>query len=104
MPTKRKIPKGKETDAIKSIVEDVDKYQALKAVFDQEGGKILVDALIADAVLSINRLDNYADMTRDELVSLIARLSTSLDLARTLTRADKNFSLADEALEEALRE
>lgn len=102
--SRKRIPKNKQTDAITAIVEDADKYQSLKAIFDQDGGKLLVDALIQDVVGSIGKLENYPSMTRDELVAVIARLSTSLNMARTLTRAEKNSSLADEALEDALRE
>lgn len=89
---------------LKEIAEDADKFHALKTVFDQEGGKVLVEALITNVINGVDRLSSYADMSRDELVSLAAQITISLNTARALTRAEENMSLADEQLQEALGE
>lgn len=83
--------------------KDADNYHALKSVFDQEGGQLLVKALIDDVVMGLNQLDNYSTMSRDELVSVIARISHARGLANALTNASSNLAAADELLEEALQ-
>lgn len=92
-------------DALEGLADDADKLHDLKAIFDMEGGKMLVDALITDVVGSVDRLaSGYADLTRDEFASLAAHISVNLALARTLTRSTENLKYADEALKDALSE
>lgn len=101
-----KLPEHLSEDvrlSLEDTLNDADKYHALKTIFDQDGGQILVDSLIDDVVSSIERLENYAELSRDQMVSLVARMTTSLNLARALTRAEENHRLADEALKDALR-
>lgn len=93
-----------EYDAVKDIANDADNYHALKTVLDMQGGKALVDALIATAVSNVNRFTaNYAELTRDDMVAIAATIEVNLEMARTLTRASENLENADEALAEALR-
>ena len=86
------------------IEKDVDDFAALAAVAKTDGGKILVQTLMADVVGAVERLTNYKGKTLDELISICADLNANLSLVRTLTRAEKNKKLAQEALEEALQE
>ena len=88
---------------IREAAEDADKYHALKTVFDQEGGQVLVDTLIAEVTHCVDLLDNYADMNRDQIVSIVAAMVAAKNLARSLTRAEENLTYADELLDEALR-
>ena len=92
-------------EALEGLAEDADKLHDLKTVFDMEGGKVLVDALISDVVNAVSKLSsNYSELTRDQLVSVAAHISVNLALARTLTRSTENLKYADEALKEALSE
>jgi hypothetical protein len=86
------------------IEKDVDDFSALAAVAKSDGGKILVQTLMTDVVGAVERLTNYKGKTLDELISICADLNANLSLVRTLTRAEKNKKLAQEALQEALQE
>lgn len=86
------------------IEKDVDDFAALAAVAKSDGGKILVQTLMTDVVGAVERLTNYKGKTLDELISICADLNANLSLVRTLTRAEKNKKLAQEALQEALQE
>ena len=85
------------------MVEDANNYHSLKVLCETEGGQVLVDTLIKDVVASISKLENYDSMTRDQIIAVIARMVTSLNTARALTRAAENLEYVDEALDEALR-
>lgn len=92
-------------DALEGLADDADKLHDIKAIFDMEGGKILVDALIADVVSSVDRLaSGYSELTHDQFAALAAHISVNLSLARTLTRSTENLKYADEALKDALSE
>lgn len=90
--------------ALDEMVDDADRYHALKVLSDTEGGQILVDTHIKVVVSAINRLERYHTMERDELVSICAEMAAALNTARSLSRAAENLSYVDDALEEALRE
>lgn len=90
-------------DAIAEIANDADKMHDLKAVFDMEGGKILVDALLRDVVGNVNKLSAmYGELSHSQLISLAAAISVNIELVRTLTRSTENLKNADEALKDAL--
>ena len=96
-------PFFEQTEAF-SIAIDADKYYALKVLHEQEGGQVLVQELIDLAVNGIDSLAGYKEMSRDELVTVACTITTLLSVARSLTRAEENLSLADEALKETLHE
>lgn len=63
---------------------------------------MLVATLLKDIVSSIDRLSTYKDMSRDDLVTVAAQITTTLAIVRALTRSETNLKYADEELEEAL--
>lgn len=85
------------------MVDDADNYHALKVLADTEGGQILINTHIKDVVHCVNRLERYHEMERDEIVSILAQMTSGLNTARALSRAAKNLSYVDEQLDEALR-
>lgn len=91
-----------ELTELREIAEDADKFHSLKVVFEQEGGQLIVGALTKDIMGNIDRLSQYQSMSRDDLVSVAASITTQLGILRALTGAEENLRLADEALEEEL--
>jgi hypothetical protein len=85
------------------MVADADRYHGLKVLSESEGGKVLTDTLIKDVMFCIGRLENYDKMERDEMVSIIARMTTTLNTARAIARAADNLEYVDMSLDEALR-
>ena len=73
----------------------------LKALYDTDGGKLLVDTLMAQVVNMINQLSSgYKHMTLEEFISTSADLSTKLNMVRSLTKAKKNQEVLEELLKE----
>lgn len=84
--------------------EQKDKYHALKAVFDQDGGKALVASLLLDVTNCVERIANgYKSMTHEEFITVSAELSAKLSLARELTRAEQNEKYIDDQILDALQ-
>lgn len=88
---------------LKEIAEDAEKYHALKVMMQSDGGQVLIESLVQDIVMGLNQLESYSSLSRDEMVSIIARISSSRHLIQALQNADENLKDADEALEDALR-
>jgi hypothetical protein len=84
--------------------EQKDKYHALKALFDQDGGKALVASLLTDVQNCVEKIaSGYKVMTHEEFISVSAELSAKLTLARELTRAEKNEKYVDTLILESLQ-
>lgn len=91
-----------DTPEIKEIRDDLDKYKAIAALGNQDGGKLLLEMLrstIANCVESITSLADGEDM---KLRCAALKLKVNLDLYRALKRADENVTLAEEALTKLL--
>lgn len=92
-------------ESVKGIAVDVDNYAALEAITNQQGGKILIATVTADALASIEGIcGGYKKLSHPEIMALAASLKANVDMLRTLTRSGKNKDMAMAALEEALRE
>jgi hypothetical protein len=92
-----------EDPAIKSIADDLDKVKAISALNNMEGGKILVASLLADVVSNIDTMcAKHKDLTMQEFVSLSVDTKTKINMARLLTRAEKNKEYLSDLLDEAL--
>lgn len=103
----KKATKGNpyfELTEVYAIAEDADKFHALKTLLDQEGGQILLNHHIEAVKRGVEGLSSYQHLDRDQLVSIAALITTNLDMARALSRAAGNLEMADEALDDALRE
>lgn len=78
-------------------------YQSLNSLYNTDGGKVLVDSLIKDVLNSVEHLANqYKNMDVHEFQAICAEYSAKMALARTLTRAEHNLKVVDEAIEEGL--
>lgn len=98
-------PSLSNEDFLKEAAEDADRYHALKRVLDSEGGELLCESLIADAMRCFDAMAaNHRTLNHAEFISLSAQAQSALTLARALTRAAENLKAADEALSDALRE
>jgi len=89
----------------KEIRKDLGEMNALNAVKNSEGGKIIIKRSLADILSTLDSLaSGYPILSHIQLVSLCARLKERLDIYRALNNSDANIQLAEEALEEALKE
>jgi hypothetical protein len=68
------------------------KYHAYKAIFDQEGGKLLVASLRSDVENCAQRIASlWSTLTLDEFKALGAEMSAKQKLISDLTNAEKNM-------------
>lgn len=74
----------------KAVQEDIDKYHAINAIANQEGGKVLIKSLEADVVAGVETIISLYKGNEMELRSTIAKLSANLNLLRVFKRAAKN--------------
>lgn len=89
----------------KEVEKDIGTYQALEALKNSEGGRILIASLQKDILSCIDILSSkYKELTHTEMIALSARLGERLTLFRTISRSSKNKKLAKETLDELLKE
>jgi hypothetical protein len=89
----------------KEILTERDEKQALKALADQEGGQIVIAAVLSDITRFVTQLTSeYRTGSHFDLVRICADLNASLSLYRSLTRAEKHVKEIDEIIKEALHE
>jgi len=73
------------------------KYHALKAIFDQEGGKLLVASLRSDVANCANKIaGHWNTLTHDEFRMLGLEMATKGRLARDLENAKANMEEEEE--------
>jgi len=78
----------------------LDKYHDLKALADTPGGRLLVEAFIADVVSKVDVLvSQYSTLSHIEMIALCASIKEKLDVARALTRAEDNLKELSDALQ-----
>lgn len=101
MPKPKKAEK--ENATVKAIKKDRNTYAAIEELASSAGGKILVDNLVKDVVISMDSLAlGYKKLSHAELLGLCASLENRLAILRLITRAKTNKDLADLALREEL--
>lgn len=94
-----------ENGKLAGIADDVQKYAAISSVANQEGGRILIGALIEDVITGVESAAyGYSTKTHAELMAVCAGLKANLDLMRILVRSHRNKDDARAALAEALKE
>lgn len=85
------------------MLEDSERLHALKVVLDQEGGKMLVDSLLADIIGAVNRLAYESrTSTHVELLADCATLRANMDIVQVLHQAKSNEKEIDEILREKI--
>ena len=104
MKTKNNMKTPKE-EKIEVIQDELKRLSKLEAVALSEGGKLLFNSLMKDAVSVIDTLGyKYNSLSQVEFIALCAELKTKLDLARVMNKSIKNKEQADKDLEAALLE
>lgn len=79
------------------IKQDLEKYSALSALKNSEGGKILIEALENDCRSVIDELRiKCRELSHIEMISLCLKLNEKLNILRTLNNAEKNRDLVKE--------
>lgn len=107
-PTKRITKKAiqeSNNPALLEAMEDADRLHALKVVLDQEGGRMLVDAMMTDAIATINKLiGGYrdSDVTETQLRAWCAQLDINLSTVRTLKSAQSGEKDINDWIQEEL--
>jgi len=87
------------------IADELDRVSAISAIYDMDGGKILVKSLMTDVSSSIDKLcSSYQTLTMQEFIGLSANIKTKLDLAKTLKKSVDATKQAREDLEKYLLE
>lgn len=92
-----------ETSEVQDMIEDSNRLHSLKVVLDQEGGRMLVEALMEDVMGALNHVTSgYKTLNHAELMAQCATLKANLDLVSTLKRASLNEKELDEWIKEQL--
>lgn len=102
---KENNPDAMEDGFLVDLAESADSVHAIKAIADQEGGKVLVRLLLKDVVNAVNTLrTGYATLTHTELIAHCATLNERINLAKLLINAEESEKALDKAIAEALAE
>lgn len=106
--TRRKINKEEILDdkvlaEVKSIEQDIAQYSALEALSNSEGGILLIKTLKSDLRGIIDTMKTtYKTISHTELIALVSKLEARVDILRSITRAKKNYDLANDYLDDIL--
>lgn len=85
------------------LLTEREQKQALNALAEQDGGKLIIDSLRSDIARFVNQLSGeYKTATHFDLVRICADLNATLSLYRALTRAGANMKEIDEMIKDAL--
>ncbi len=83
----------------KQLKKEKEEKHSLKALYDTDGGKLLVDTYIKDIRNVLNHISvQYKTMSLIEFVSKGAELNSKLNVVLALTKAKKNEELLDNML------
>lgn len=89
---------------LQEALADADKYQALLALENLEGGKILLNALKSDAVGDFNALIvGYKTLTHLDLLALLASLDSKIQILRLISHARTNLEGAEAFIDELVK-
>lgn len=90
---------------VNDMLNDLDKVADLAVTAQSKGGKVLLKSLVSDIVSGMDTLmATYPTMTMQEFVAIAADMKSKVDLARVLSRADKNKRALEGLIEETLQE
>ena len=90
---------------VNDMLEDLDKLADLDVTARSKGGKVLLQSLVSDIVSSMDTLCvKYPTLTMQEFVALCADMNSKVDLARVLSRAEKNKKALEGMIEETLKQ
>lgn len=72
------------------------KYECFKALYDQEGGKLLVAQLKGDVNYCVDKIaGQYKTLTHEEFISTGAEISAKLQIIMDLTKAKDRLEAMD---------
>lgn len=99
------MTKQKLNPHAKLVKEKVEQLHDISSLASTAGGQTLVTLLIKDTVNAMQRLRaSYKTASHTELVTIIADMSARFETAKLLLNAKESEDVANERLEEALRE
>jgi hypothetical protein len=83
------------------IQKDLNKYKAIVAMTNQEGGQMLVKLLLSDIETSIDTIaGNYKTFSHTDFIAQACRLHERLTMYRLITGAKHNLKIVEDALKE----
>jgi len=95
----------KKNKHVEAVMEQVEKLHDISSLASTAGGKTLINLLIKDTVNAMQRLRaSYRTASHTELLAIIADMSAKFETAKLLLNAKEGEEVANERLEEALRE
>ena len=104
MSKKQQIQKHPNSnDEALNLAEQFDTVHDLKALYDTEGGKQLVNLLLQDVSAAVQKIASQRrELTLVDFQSLASDIDTKLNLAKLLLNAKENEEFLEEQLQEAL--
>ena len=96
---------SKKEKGEKEIMEDdLEKFAELAVLSETKAGKLLVENLIKDVVRHVETLCvKHSELEREQFIALSVQIKEKLDLAHTLTRAEKNKKFVSDEIEALLK-
>lgn len=94
-----------EPEQRKAAEAELNEKLALMVLAEDEGGKIVLQALKSDVVDYVERLaQQYHTASHQELITTCANLNAKLNLYRALTRAEGHVKELREVLDDTLND
>lgn len=99
------IAEQQVSDEIVGLADEADLFHSLKAVYNTDGGKLVVSRLVRDVVSRVNWLSgNYQEASDMRLRTECAAIASLLGVAKLLTKAEENETFLNEQIAQALEE
>ena len=82
---------------------ELETQTAISALYNMEGGKMIVGVLVKDVLAKVDTLRfKYKELTMQEFISISAEMNTKIDLIEILTQAEGNKDYIKKLLAEEL--
>lgn len=100
--TKKENKRAPATE-LEEVSDDLGKKIALHALYQSEGGQLLVQGLIEDIISAVELFSQGADtLSHPEMILLAAKIRERLDLVSVLTSSKANMEVYQDLLAEAI--
>ena len=87
------------------ITKEINKYAAIEAMVNSEGGQLIIKSLKKDIKSCIDEMiSKYRSASHTELIATSAKLAERITMYRTLTGSSQLKKIASKDLEELLKE
>jgi paraquat-inducible protein B len=75
------------------VQQDIQKYGALAALYNTEGGQVLIKTLNEDVLNLVDTIAfQYATLSETELRAKCAAIGLNLSMLRAMNRSNKNYA------------